>query len=301
MMLDTVIIGAGIAGLTAAIYGQRAGLNLVVLEAGVFGGQIINTPHIDNYPGLGAVSGAELIMAIHAQATGLGASIVNERANALVPKEDFHIVETGKQQLQTQTVIVATGASNRPLGLDREQHLVGRGVSYCATCDGMFFRDKRVAVVGGGNTAFEDALFLSKICSHVTLIHRRQGFRADPILVESLRKAANVDFLLDAAVTDLVGETRLESVRLQSTADGSASQLAVDALFIAVGQTPNNWDFAPPLALDAHGYAVAGEDCKTNLPGVFVAGDGRAKPLRQLVTAAADGAVAAMAAAAYCR
>ncbi len=299
MTRDIVIVGAGTAGMTAGLYAARAGLNALILERKSYGGQIINTPEIVNYPGFAKISGFEFAENLRSQIEAFGVEIRMENATGIAERAGGKTVLTEGGSIDCRAVILATGALNRPLGIDDEQKYIGRGISYCATCDGMFFRGREVAVVGGGNTAVEDALFLSNYCSQVTLIHRRQGFRAEPAMLETLRKKENVRFVLDSVVTALDGEDRLTSVIVENTATGQRDLLVLDGLFVAIGQTPDNGAFSPPVALDEYGYILAGEDTRTNVPGIFAAGDGRTKQLRQLVTAASDGATAALAAAAY--
>ena len=296
-MTDVLIIGAGTAGLTAAIYARRAEKTVLVLEANSFGGQIVNTPSIENFPAAPHVSGFDFAMRLYEQATALGAEIRFEKALELRDGDPKTVV-TAKNEYVAKTVILATGSKNRKLGLPEEERLTGRGVSYCATCDGHFFRGKTVAVVGGGNTALEDALYLSDMASKVYLIHRRDSFRGEEALANRLKEKENAEFVLNSTVTELIAGAKLEAVRV-SSADGNERVLPVDGLFVAIGRIPENQAFSPPVQLDEAGYVAAGEDCRTNVPGVFVAGDNRTKTVRQLVTAAGDGAVAALEAVKY--
>ncbi len=296
-MTDVLIIGAGTAGLTAAIYARRAEKTVLVLEANSFGGQIVNTPSIENFPAAPHVSGFDFAMRLYEQATALGAEIRFEKALELRDGDPKTVV-TAKNEYVAKTVILATGSKNRKLGLSEEERLTGRGVSYCATCDGHFFRGKTVAVVGGGNTALEDALYLSDMASKVYLIHRRDSFRGEEALANRLKEKENAEFVLNSTVTELIAGAKLEAVRV-SSADGNERVLPVDGLFVAIGRIPENLAFSPPVQLDEAGYVAAGEDCRTNVPGVFVAGDNRTKTVRQLVTAAGDGAVAALEAVKY--
>lgn len=308
-MYDIIIVGGGTAGLSAAIYGVRAGRKVLILEAKSYGGQIINSPEVENYPGIRKISGMEFAKGLYEQATGLGAEFRQGQVIRVEEQENCRVVvvsgvdksgsDREEQKYETKTVILATGARNRPLGVAREQELTGAGVSYCATCDGMFFRGRQVAVAGGGSTALEDAAFLSNYCEKVYLIHRRNQFRGEERLVENLRQKENVEFVLDTVVTGLLGETILEGIRIQDVATKEERELAVSGLFVAVGQMPDNKDFAGLVALDEKGYIQAAEDCRTDTPGIFVAGDCRTKDVRQLATAAADGAVAALAACEY--
>ncbi len=301
-MYDVMIIGAGPAGLTSAIYALRSGKSVLVLESTAYGGQIINTPEIDNYPALPHVSGFDFATALYKQATSFGAEVIFEAAAAIEDHgETKTIVTTKNSRYDGKTVIIATGAKNRPMNIEREQELIGKGVSYCATCDGMFYRKKDVAVFGGGNTAVEDALFLSEYCSKVYIIHRRSEFRADEKDVERLRGKENVEFVLDSVVSGLLGEERLTAVEITDTKDGKKRTIDVSGLFVAIGQMPDNGAFSNVVKLDDKGYIEAGETCETGTPGIYTAGDCRTKTVRQLTTAVGDGAVAALSAAASCR
>lgn len=308
-MKDVIIIGAGTAGLTAAIYALRAGKSVLVLEQGTYGGQIVNTPKVENYPGIEQISGYEFASGLYRQAEKLGMEYRSEKVTDLRLKDNAEageelssasveagskIVETTKQSYHAKAVILATGAKNRPLGVEGEAEYTGRGISYCATCDGMFFRGKKVAVVGGGNTALEDAAFLSNYCEKVYLIHRRETFRGEEKLVNELQKKDNVEFLLNKTVQALEGETTLQAVILRDKISGEESRLEISGLFVAIGQIPENEVFAKLVDLDENGYILAGEDCRTSVEGIFAAGDCRKKTVRQLTTAAADGAVAAL-------
>ena len=304
-MKDVIIIGAGTAGLTAAIYALRAGKSVLVLEQSSYGGQIINTPHVENYPGIERISGYEFASGLFRQAEKLGMEYRNEKVTDIREEENREaaggksgkIVETTERNYRAKAVILATGAKNRPLGIEKEAEFIGRGISYCATCDGMFFRGKKVAVVGGGNTALEDAAFLSNYCEKVYLVHRREGFRGEDKLVNELREKENVEFLLNKTVQAIEGEMALQAVILLDKNSGKESRLEISGLFVAIGQIPENEVFAGLVELDEGGYIVAGEDCRTNVDGIFAAGDCRKKTVRQLTTAAAEGALAALAAA----
>ena len=297
-MYDVLIIGAGPAGLTAAIYACRAEKRTLVLEAKTYGGQIINTPDIANYPVAPGISGFDFATTLYNQAKDLGAEVKFEKVTE-VRDGDVKTVVTPKNTYEAKTVIVATGAENRKLGVEGEDKLIGRGISYCATCDGNFFRKKVVAVAGGGNTAVEDALYLADLAEKVYLIHRRDAFRADAALVSKLKERDNVELVLNANVTKLIYEQRLQGVEVTDKFTGETKVLDVAGLFVAVGQVPENQNFARLIDLDPSGYAIAGEDCLTKVPGIFVAGDNRVKDVRQLITAASDGAVAATAAIKY--
>ena len=290
-MYDLIILGAGPAGLTAGIYAARGGLNAVIVESKAVGGQAALTAEIENYPGFASVSGYELVSLMQAQCEALGVSFVFDAPVTLSLDGGVKRVETAYSgTLEARAVILATGALPRTLGIERESELMGGGVSYCATCDGAFFRGKPVAVVGGGNTAVEDALYLEKFASEVYLIHRRDALRADAILADRV-KNSGVHIVWDSVVTALDGDKKLQSVRLKNVKSGDTSSLAVNGLFVAVGQKPAT-EGLTGVELDG-GYIVTDSEMRTSLPGVFAAGDVRKKTLRQVVTAAADGAVAA--------
>lgn len=297
--IDIIVIGAGTAGLTAAIYGQRAGRRVLLLEKGMYGGQIVNTPEIENYPGIQQISGFQFAMNLYEQATALGAELETGKVVEITENGDHKIVRTEQAEYSCGAVIIATGAKNRKLGIQGEEALVGRGISYCAACDGAFYKDKIVAVVGGGNTALGDADYLANGCRQVYLIHRREEFRGDASLAERLKQRENVTCIMNAVVTDIQAGERLEKITVKDVVLKEPQELSVDGLFVAIGQVPENQAFANLVELDARGYIVAGEDCKTKTPGVYAAGDCRTKAVRQLTTAAADGAVAALAACEY--
>lgn len=298
-MYDIIIIGAGTAGMSAAIYGLRAGKKVLVLEGKSYGGQIINTTEVENYPGIKKVSGFEFATNLYQQAMDLGAELIYEKVVQIKDNDRKKIVVTDNKEYETKTVIIATGAKNRPLGLDREEELIGAGVSYCATCDGMFFRGKDVAVVGGGSTALEDALFLSNFCDKLYVIHRRDSFRGEDRLVKALKEKENVTFVLDCVVVKLLGENTVSGISVKNVKNDTITDIAVGGVFIAIGQEPDNEIFSDLIKLDEKGYVRAGEDCITNIEGIFTAGDCRTKTVRQLTTAASDGAVAALAACEY--
>ena len=296
-MYDIIVVGAGTAGMTAAIYALRAGKSVLLLEKGSCGGQIINTPAIDNYPGLPGISGYEYAEKLRQQVLSLGVALRYEEVTAVRTAGEEKQVETTKDVYTCRAVILATGARNRHLGLPQETKLVGRGLSYCAACDGMFFRKQTVAVVGGGNTALEDALYLANLCAKVYLIHRREGFRGEPGLLARVRQRENIELILNTVVTALESDAQgLTGLRLRNTKSNTESGLNVQGLFVAIGQVPDNAAFSDLVELDAQGYIAASEDCCTGTPGIFTAGDCRTKAVRQLTTAAADGAVAGLAA-----
>ena len=297
-MTDIIIIGAGPAGLTAAIYARRAAKSVLVLEAKGYGGQIINTPHIENYPVAAHISGFDFATKVYEQAKALGAEFKIEKALEIRDDGETKTVVTPKNEYEAKAVIIATGSENRKLGVEGEDRLVGRGISYCATCDGAFFRKKNVAVVGGGNTALEDALYMADIADKVYLIHRRDSFRGEEATAEKLRQRENIELVLNSQVTKLNAEKRLQSVEVTDK-QGNTRTLEVSGLFVAVGRIPENKSFENLIELDGAGYAASAENCRTKTPGVFVAGDNRQKEVRQLVTAASDGAVAATEAVKY--
>lgn len=299
MKYDVIIVGAGIAGLTAAIYARRAEKSVLVLEGKVPGGQIINTFKIENWPGDMGVSGVELMQKIQKQAMELGAEIEMEEVNEITRDGDGFRVVTEDDEYSASSVILAVGAEDKKIGCKGELEHIGRGVSYCATCDGAFYKDKRVAVIGGGNTALYDALYLADIASKVYLVHRRNEFRGDKILVKKLRERGNVEFVTPFVPELIAGDDKVTYIKVEMVdsdkvrAGDKYRFLEVDGVFVAVGKKPATEKFAELVKLDENGYIVAGEDCITSCPGVFVAGDCRTKTVRQLVTAAADGAAAA--------
>lgn len=302
-MYDILVVGAGTAGLSAAIYGVRAGKKVIVLEKKNYGGQIVNSPEIVNYPGISKISGFAFAKELYEQAVSLGAEYQTGRVvhiERLMDTAGWQVEVSQSdgetKEYLTRTVILATGARNRPLGLEREDALIGAGVSYCATCDGMFFRGKDVAVVGGGNTALEDAMFLTGYCRKVYLVHRREGFRGEEKLLHALQKKENLSFVLNSVVEELIGDTSLTGVKIRNVDSGACTEIPVSGLFVAIGQMPDNSDFEELIELDDKGYILASEDCKTGTSGIFTAGDCRTKNVRQLATAASDGAVAALAA-----
>lgn len=296
---DIVIVGAGTAGLSAAIYVVRAGKSVIVLEATTHGGQIVNTPEVENYPGIKKISGFEFANNLYEQAKSLGAEVVYEKVIGIEVNGEEKIVHTAKEDYQAKAVILATGAKNRPLGLEHEKEWIGAGISYCATCDGMFYRGKDVAVAGGGNTALENAIFLTNYCRKVYLIHRRDAFRGEEKLLQTLKEKPNVEFVLNANITRLIGEDGVDGVEVEDKNTHEKRVIDVMGLFVAIGQMPENSEFINVVDLDKGGYIEAKEDCKTKTKGIFTAGDCRTKKVRQLATAASDGAIAALAACEY--
>ncbi len=290
-MYDIIVIGAGPAGLTAALYGRRANKKVLVLEAKVYGGQIVNTNRIDNYPAMPGVSGFDFANNLYNQVIDMGAEIKFEK----VIKIDLSIgkkVITDNNEYLGRSIILATGADKRTIGLENEERLTGRGISYCATCDGNFFKDMDVAVYGGGDTALFDAMYLSDICKKVYLIHRRDKFRGNENMLNELKNKGNIEFVLNNKVTKLVGEDKLESIEVTNN-DGTVNNISISCLFVAIGQVPETANFTNLIDLDEKGYAISNEDMKTKIPGIYVAGDMRKKYLRQLATAINDGAIAA--------
>ncbi len=288
---DIIIIGAGPAGLTAAIYARRAAKTVLVLEANTYGGQIINAHDIENYPAAAHISGPDFAQNIYQQAVDLGADVEFEKVTEIKDGEAKTVI-TEDEEYEAGAVIIATGSGNRKLGLKNEDELVGRGVSYCATCDGAFYKDKIVAVVGGGNTALASALYLADIAKKVYLIHRRDEFRGSETSVAKVKAKQNIELVLNSQVTELIADKKLQAIKVENK-DGSAKQLEVDGLFITIGHTPETKEFAGLIKLDKDGYIAAGENCHTNVEGIFVAGDNRTKEVRQIVTATSDGAIAA--------
>lgn len=285
--------------MTAAIYGQRAGKQTVIIEGSTFGGQITSSPNVENYPGIASVSGSEFSMNLLDQATKLGAETVMEQVKGIREDSGIKVIMTTGKEYRCRSVILATGVTHRHLGVPNEERLTGAGVSYCATCDGMFFRGRDVAVVGGGSTALQDAEFLSNYCRRVYLIHRRDEFRGEDSIVKRLEAKDNVEFVLSTTVREIIGDTAVERLLLNNKKTGKVYKLDVSGVFIAVGHIPQNEIFADAVKLDDSGFILAAEDCVTSHPGIFAAGDCRTKEVRQLTTAAADGAVAALAACKY--
>ena len=288
---DIAILGAGPAGISAAIYAARAKMNTLWLDKQFAqGGQILNTYEVDNYPGLPGISGMDLGEAMGEHAAKLGIEPVRENVLAVEDAGEEKIIRTKKNEYRTRTVILACGASHRRLGIPGEEELSGVGVSYCATCDGAFFKDKTAVVVGGGNMAVEDAIFLSRICKKVYLVHRRNELRADEILQESLMAGGNVEVIWNSVAVEIQGTECVSGLKIRNVQDDTESVISTDGVFIAVGIIPNTEKFGSLVKLDEAGYIVAGEEGITQTPGIFAAGDIRTKMLRQVVTAVSDGA-----------
>ena len=289
-LYDAVIIGAGPAGLTAAIYGMRGGLKILVIEQAAPGGQMLQTYAVDNYPALLGINGAELGDKMRDHALSLGAKIIQEQVID-VKFEDFRkTIITDRNIYDTKNIIIATGAKHARLGVDREEEMTGMGVSYCATCDGAFYQDSDVAVVGGGDVAVEDALFLANNCANVYLIHRRDSLRAAKGVKNQLKGVENIHIIWDSVVDELHGEFELDGITVRNIKKNETMFLPVEGIFIAVGINPLTEIFKGIVDMDEKGYILAGEDCRTSVPGIYAIGDARKKPLRQIVTAVADGA-----------
>lgn len=284
-MYDIIIVGAGPAGLTAALYAGRANKKILVLEAKAYGGQIVSAHEVSNYPGIQSISGIDYATNLYNQVIDLGVEVKFETVLSITDDKE---VTTNKEKYQAKAIILATGAENRKLRIENEEELVGKGVSYCATCDGNFYKGKDVAVVGGGNSALEDALYLSDIVSKVYLIHRRDEFRGEAKLISDIKKKENIELILNSNVTKINGTDKVESITVNNE-----KEIKVDGLFIAVGQEPKNIIFKDVIDVDDKGYIIAVDDVHTNKKGIYVAGDAREKLLRQLTTAVSDGSIAA--------
>ena len=297
-MYDLIIIGSGPAGLSAAVYAKRAGLNMLVIEKNpVSGGQIIDTYEVDNYLGIPGVNGFDLAMKFREHADKLGAEFVSatvtsveQRSEGSDTKAPVYTVKTDNGEFDTHTIILATGAHHSKLGIPGEEEFIGKGVSYCATCDGAFYRGKVTAVNGGGDVAVEDAIFLSRFCSKVYLIHRRDELRATKVLQDELFGLENVEVIWDSVVKEIKGEEKVNCLKIENVKTKEESDLGIDGIFVAIGIHPSTDLFADIVKCDEQGYVIASEDGATSMPGIFVAGDSRKKRLRQIVTAVADGA-----------
>ena len=301
-MYDLIIIGSGPAGLSAAVYGKRAGLDLLVLErAPMSGGQGLNTYEVDNYLGMPGMNGFDMGMQFREHADRLGVEFREAQVSAIQDKGSHKLLLTDAGELEAKTVILAAGAVHARLEAPGEDRLGGRGVSYCATCDGAFFRGKTVAVVGGGDVALEDAIYLARTCEKVYLIHRRDELRGAMVLQRELKGLSNVEVLYSHVVEEIQGEEAVERIRVKDVRTDEQKELSVAGIFIAVGIRPGTELVQGLVDCDEGGYVLAGEDCATSVPGLFAAGDVRRKPIRQIVTAVADGANAAVSAGNYCR
>lgn len=291
MVYDVIILGSGPAGLSAAVYAQRARFRtLIIEEKPLSGGQILDTYEVDNYPGLPGITGFELGQKFRTHADQFGAEFVNEQVKEIQMEGDRKLVVTDKGNYEAKALILATGARHRKLNVPGEEKFTGMGVSYCATCDGAFFRGKDVMVVGGGDVALEDALFLARSCEKVYLVHRREEFRGARILQERVKETENIELVLNYNLKEIRGGEQVSSALLCHSTEETTRELQVQGIFIAVGVEPNTAAIQNMVAQDEQGYIIAGEDTKTSVPGIFAAGDVRTKQLRQVITAAADGA-----------
>jgi len=288
-MYDIIVVGGGPAGMTAAIYARRANKKVLVFEGKACGGQILNATEVDNYPGFESISGFDLSQNMYNQALKLGAEFKFEMVKKITADKK---VITDNGEYQAKAIILATGAENRRLNIVEEADYIGRGISYCATCDGNFYKGKDVAVVGGGNTALEDALYLANLCNKVYLIHRRDQFRGEDKYVEQIKLSDNIELILNSQVVDLIGEDKLNQITVKNN-DETTRTIDVSGLFIAVGQQPRNEMFADVVEIDEKGYIKAHDEVYTNVEGIYVAGDTRNKVLKQLTTAVSDGSLAA--------
>ncbi len=301
MIYDIIVVGGGPAGLTAAIYGLRAGKTVLVIEKNGFGGQIAYSPKVENIPGFSVIGGAEFAEKLTEQAMGLGADVELEKVVSVEKTGDVFTVATEEgSAFEGRAVILAVGVKHRTLGLPGEEELIGGGISFCAVCDGAFYAGQEVAMIGGGNSALQEALLLSEVCTKVTVVQNLAGFTGEKKLADALMEKENVTAVFNTVVVGYEQENgSLTGLRLKNQETGEESAIRVDGAFLAVGLVPENEPFAPLAELNDWGYFASGEDCATKTPGVFVAGDCRSKGIRQVVTAAGDGAIAAMAACRY--
>ena len=300
IMTDVLIVGAGTAGLTAAVYAARAGKSVKLVEQYLQGGQIINASHVENFPGFESIAGFEFAEALYNQAIKMGAEIVYDKVTGLQDYGSHKGVQTEYGgELLAKAVILATGARVRPLGLENEDRFIGSGVSYCATCDGAFYKDRTAVVVGGGNVAAEDAVFLSGLCERVYLVHRRDALRADQALQEKVFACENIEMVWDSVPLEILGQDEVTGLKIRNIKTNEERELTAEGVFVAVGIVPNTTLVKDQLKLDENGYICAGEEGVTSAPGVFAAGDIRTKALRQIVTAVSDGANAVASAQKY--
>ena len=297
-MKDIIIIGAGPAGLTAALYALRAGKSVLVIEKSTFGGQVTFSPKIENYPGIPEMTGNEFADKLLDQVLAMGAEVEMEKVTGIINEGSRKLVFAGDKKYEAKAVIIAVGVKHRQLGLQRENELTGKGISYCAVCDGAFYNGQTVGVVGGGNSALQEAVLLSDICEKVYVFQNLSYMTGEKKLVEILETKANVEFMTDVIVSDLKGDDELTGVTLKHTTEGE-KEVALNGLFVAIGLEPSNSDFAEMAALDSNGYFDSDEACLTKTEGIYVAGDCRKKNIRQITTATADGASAALAACRY--
>lgn len=297
-MKDIIIIGAGPAGLTAALYALRAGKSVLVIEKSTFGGQVTFSPKIENYPGIPEMTGNEFADKLLDQVLNMGAEVEMEKVTGIINEGSRKLVFAGDKKYEAKAVIIAVGVKHRQLGLKRENELTGKGISYCAVCDGAFYNGQTVGVVGGGNSALQEAVLLSDICEKVYVFQNLSFMTGEKKLVEILETKSNVEFMTDVVVSDLKGDDELTGVTLKHTTEGE-KEVALNGLFVAIGLEPSNSDFAEMAALDSNGYFDSDESCLTKTEGIYVAGDCRKKNIRQITTATADGASAALAACRY--
>lgn len=298
-MYDIIIIGAGPAGMTSAIYAKQAKKNILLLEKDMYGGQILKADKIKNYPGFLEISGYEFATKLYNQIKELNIPLKIEEVISIENHEDYKIVITRKESFKCKSIIIATGAKNRKLGITNEDKLIGKGISYCSTCDGMFFKNKIIALTGGGVNAVDDALYLSNIAKKLYIIYRQENFKFDSINLEKLKEKNNVEFIFNSTITNIEGNELLTSIKVINNNTKIEKELNVSGLFIAIGHIPVSDMCKNIINTNKLGYIVAGEDCKTNIEGIFCAGDVREKEIRQLTTASSDGTVAAINACKY--
>lgn len=295
-MYDSIIVGAGPAGMTAALYLLRSGKKVLLLESDSFGGQIASAPNVENYPGIPHMDGSDFADKLLSQVTDFGADIDVTRVGGIIKRIGFFDVITESGPVSGKTVIIAVGVKHRTLGIAGEENYFGKGISFCAVCDGPFYKGKTAAIVGGGNSAVQEALYLSDICEKVHLIHRRDSFRAEKSLVESAKKKDNLIIHTDSVISEFKGENQIKGLTILNKRTSEVTDITCDVLFEAIGRIPENNIFSDLIELDDNGYVIAKENCSTSCPGIFVAGDCRQKNIRQLTTAVADGSTAALAA-----
>ena len=300
-MYDIIVIGAGPAGLCAALYARRAEKSVLLIEKSTFGGQITHSPRVENYPGFLEMSGNEFAEKLLEQVMTHGAEIELDEVKSVKKSDTGYTVTTENSEFESKSVIIATGSKHRPLGIEREEEFVGEGISYCAVCDGAFYKGKTVAIIGGGNTALQEAVLLSEGSKKVYVVQNLDFLTGEGSLISAIEKRDNVEVILSSVVTELVGDGEITGVKLMNLNTAEESELSLDGIFVAIGQIPENEPFSNVVALDERGYITAGEDClpNTEYEGIFVAGDCRTKAIRQVTTATADGAVAALAACRY--
>jgi len=296
-MYDIIIIGAGPAGMTAALYAKQAKKNILIFEKNTYGGQILKANKVKNYPGFKEISGFDFSTNLYNQLTDLNVEIKFEEVIKISDENNFKIVTTPKGNYSTKSIIICTGGTNRKLNLNNEDKFIGKGLSYCTTCDGMFFKDKIVAIYGGGNSAIDGALYLSDICKKVYIIYRKENFQTDNESISKLKEKENIEFIFNANIVDLIGDNKLERIKLKQ--QDKDIELNIDGLFIEIGYLPVSEICKNIINTDSNGYIIANEDCKTNIEGIFTAGDVRIKTIRQLTTACSDGTIAALNACKY--